>query len=132
MKTNNNDNTQNINQKLLEALKDDIAAHEFSEEQANTMQLIGQSFKGTFRLTFIVVVMIQLIFAGLAVYCAYHLVNELDIGLKINWLAGTLSTVVAFAIARLWLFMELNRLSVIREIKRVELQVSFLSQPSQN
>lgn len=61
----------------------------------------------------------------------YHLVNELDIGLKINWLAGTLSTVVAFAIARIWFFMELNRLSVIREIKRVELQVSLLAESYQ-
>jgi len=122
---------KNINQKILEALKDDTAAHEFSEEQANALQLIGQSFKGTFRFTFVVIVMIQLIFAGLAVYCAYHLVNESDIGLKINWLAGTLSTVVAFAIARIWFFMELTRLSVIREIKRVELQVSLLAESYQ-
>ena len=119
---------KNINQKILEALKDDEAAHEFSEEQANSLQLIGQSFKGTFRLSFAVVVSLQLIFAGLAIYCAYHLVNELDVGLKINWLAGTLSTVVAFAIARIWFFMELNRLSVIREVKRVELQISLLAE----
>ena len=122
-----NKDMKNINQKILEALNDDIAAEEFSEEEANALQLIGQSFKGTFRLTFVVIVTMQLIFAGLAIYCAYHLVNELDIGLKINWLAGTLSTVVAFAIARIWFFMELNRLSVIREIKRVELQVSLLA-----
>jgi heme/copper-type cytochrome/quinol oxidase subunit 3 len=119
---------KNINQKILEALNDDSAAHEFSEEQANALQLIGQSFKGNFRLTFVVIVTMQLIFAGMAIYCAYHLVNELDIGLKINWLAGTLSAVIVFAIARLWFFMELNRLSVIREIKRVELQVSLLAE----
>jgi hypothetical protein len=119
---------KNINQRILEALKDDKAAHEFSEEQANSLQLIEQSFKGTFRLSFAVVVSLQLIFAGLAIYCAYHLVNELDVGLKINWLAGTLSTVVAFAIARIWFFMELNRLSVIREVKRVELQISLLAE----
>ncbi len=122
---------KNINQKILEALQDDKAAHEFSEEQANALQLIGQSFKGTFRLTFVVVVSLQLTFAGLAIYCSYHLVNELDIGLKINWLAGTLSTVVAFAIARIWFFMELNRLSVIREVKRVELQISLLAESYQ-
>jgi uncharacterized membrane protein (DUF106 family) len=119
---------KNINQKILEALKDDKAAHEFSEEQANALQLIGQSFKGTFRLTFIVIVIMQMLFAGLAIYCAYHLVNEIDIGLIRTWLAGTLSTVVAFAFARIWFFMELNRLSVIREIKRVELQVSLLAE----
>jgi hypothetical protein len=118
----------NINKKILEALKDDSSAHEFSEEQANGLQLIGKSFNGTFRLTFVVIVTMQLIFAGLAIYCAYHLVNEMDIGLKINWLAGMLSAVVIFAVARLWFFMELNRLSVIREIKRVELQVSLLAE----
>jgi uncharacterized membrane protein (DUF106 family) len=124
-------NMKNLNQKILEALKDDPAAHEFSEEEANGLQLIGQSFKGTFRLTFVVIVTMQMVFAGLAIYCAYHLVNEMDLGLKLNWLAGTLSTVVAFAIARIWFFMELNRLSVIREIKRVELQVSLLAESYQ-
>lgn len=122
---------KNLNQKILEAMKDDPAVHEFSEEQANALQLIGQSFKGTFRLTFVVVVTLQLVFAGLAIYCAYHLVNEADIGLKLNWLAGIIATVMAFAIARLWFFMELNRLSVIREIKRVELQVSLLAETYQ-
>ena len=73
----------------------------------------------------------QMVFAGLAIYGAYHLVNEMDLGLKLNWLAGTLSAVVAFAIARIWFFMELNRLSVIREIKRVELQVSLLAETYQ-
>ncbi|MFT5840333.1 MAG: hypothetical protein ACI9UT_002844 [Flavobacteriales bacterium] len=72
--------------------------------------------------------MIQLIFAGLAVYCAYHSVNEMDVGLKMNWLTGTLSAVVAFTIARLWFFMVLNSLSVMREIKRVELHVSLLAE----
>jgi uncharacterized membrane protein (DUF106 family) len=124
-------NMKNLNQKILEALKDDPAAHEFSEAQANGLQLIGQSFKGTFRLTFVVIVTMQMVFAGLAIYGAYHLVNEMDLGLKLNWLAGTLSAVVAFAIARIWFFMELNRLSVIREIKRVELQVSLLAETYQ-
>jgi hypothetical protein len=131
MKDNMRGNMKNINQKILGELKDDKVTDDFSEEQANALQLIGQSFRGTFRLTFVVIVSMQLIFAGLATYCAYHLVNELDIGLKINWLAGTLSTVVAFAIARIWFFMELNRLSVLREVKRVELQISLLAESYQ-
>ncbi|WP_133470450.1 DUF6768 family protein [Paraglaciecola marina] len=116
-----------LNQKILEALKSDDNFEDFSEEQANGLQLITKSFKGTFRLTFVVIVLLQFIFAGLAIYCGYHLVNELDIGLKLNWLAGTLLSGVGFAIGRLWFFMELNRLSVLREIKRVELQISLLA-----
>jgi hypothetical protein len=131
MKDNMMGNMKNINQKILGDLKDDKVTDDFSEEQANALQLTGQRFKGTFCLTFVVIVSMQLIFAGLAIYCAYHLVNALDIGLKINWLAGTLSTVVAFAIARIWFFMELNRLSVLRAVKRVELQISLLAESYQ-
>jgi hypothetical protein len=131
MKDNMMGNMKNINQKILGELKDDKVTDDFSEEQANALQLIGQRSKGTFCLTFVVIVSMQLIFAGLAIYCAYHLVNALDIGLKINWLAGTLSTVVAFAIARIWFFMELNRLSVLRAVKRVELQISLLAESYQ-
>jgi hypothetical protein len=131
MKDNMMGNMKNINQKILGDLKDDKVTDDFSDEQANALQLTGQRFKGTFCLTFVVIVSMQLIFAGLAIYCAYHLVNALDIGLKINWLAGTLSTVVAFAIARIWFFMELNRLSVLRAVKRVELQISLLAESYQ-
>ncbi|MEP0354792.1 MAG: DUF6768 family protein [Paraglaciecola sp.] len=115
-----------LNKKIIEALVNDEFTDDISEEQANALQLITKSFKGTFRLTFAVIVFLQIIFAGLAIFCGYQLINEFDLGLKINWLAGTLLSGVVFAIARLCFFMELNRLSVLREIKRVELQVSLL------
>ena len=52
----------------------------------------------------------------------------MGISLKINWLAGTLLTVVAFAIACICFFTELKRLSVIRKTKRVEMQVYLLAE----
>lgn len=121
-----------LNKKILQALKNDIAANEFSEEQANTLQLMKQSFQGTFKISFIAIVIIQFIFAGLAVYSGYQMIGEVEIGLKINWLAGTLLAIIALAVARLWFFMELNRLSIIREVKRVELQVSLLAEQKQD
>ncbi|MFT2090728.1 DUF6768 family protein [Paraglaciecola sp. 2405UD69-4] len=119
-----------FDKKILNGIQDSKDSDNFSEEQANALQLIGKSFHGTFRLSFIVVVSLQLIFAAGAFYCGFKLLNQDDISLKINWLAGTLLSGVGFAIARIWFFMELNRLSVIREIKRVELQIALQNESS--
>ena len=48
-------------------------------------------------------------------------------GLKIEWFSGLVAAVIAFAIARVVFFMELTRLSLLREMKRMELQIAFLS-----
>ena len=97
------------------------------EDEADVLRLIGRSFKGMFRITLAVVVLLQVVFAGLAIYCAYQMLNIDDIGTKIHWASGAIATFIVFGLLRIWLFMELNRLSVLREMKRVELQIALLA-----
>lgn len=116
-----------INQKILDAMQQENESQQVSEEQANTLQLLGRSFQGTFKFTAIAVVLLQIIFAGLTIYFGYNLFQEQQIATKMHWLLGALIAFVIFAALRLWLFMELNRLSILREVKRVELQLALLS-----
>ena len=117
-----------INQKLLDAIKENNEEiPESSEENANALQLIKHSFKGTFRLTFMAVLTIQLVCVGFGFYFGYHMLYEPELSMQINYLAGAILSAMAFAIARLFFFMELNRLSVIREVKRVELQLAVIA-----
>ena len=119
----------NMNKTILQAMQETKPKmDDFSEEKANALQLIIHSFKGTFKLTFFAVLTLQLICFGFALYFGYAMLYEPDLAMKINWLAGTVLAVIAFAIARLFLFMELHRLSVLREVKRVELQLSVIAQ----
>lgn len=117
----------NINEKILQAMQDEHEDYQSLEEKSTVLGLIAQSFKGTFRYTFVFVVLMQLTFAGLVVFCGYHLLHAADAASKVDWLAGVMVSAIAFGIARLWFFMELNRLSVLREIKRVEMQIALLS-----
>lgn len=118
-----------INRKILEAMKKERDSTMTTEDQASVLQLIGRSFKGgAFRVTGSVVIFFQVLFAGLAVYCAYQMVQQPDIGIKMHWLTATLAAFVVFGLLRLWFFMELNRLSVLREVKRVELQLALLTE----
>jgi len=116
-----------INKKILNAIESEMSDHPLPEADATGLGLIRSSFKGTFRYTMVVIVMLQLCFAGLGVYCAYQMFGTDIIGLKIEWLSGVVAAVMAFAVARLWFFMELNRLSLLREMKRMEMQIAFLS-----
>ncbi|GAB2677806.1 DUF6768 family protein [Aliiglaciecola aliphaticivorans] len=116
-----------INQKILAAMQQESAAEKVSEQQANTLQLIGRSFKGTFKFTAIAVITLQIVFIGLTVYFGINLFAEQRADIKLHWLLGSLISFIIFAAMRLWLFMELNRLSVLREVKRVELQLSLIA-----
>ncbi len=115
-----------INKKILDAIKENTSEGVVSEADATTIGLIRASFQGTFRYTMLFVIVFQLVFAWLAVYCAYQLFGADLVNTKIEWLSGLVVSVIIFSIARLWFFMELNRLSVLREVKRVELQLALL------
>jgi uncharacterized membrane protein YciS (DUF1049 family) len=120
-----------INEKLLRAILNDQKNDQSSEESATVLHMIGRSFKGTFRYTFVFVVTFQLIVAALAVYCGYQMLTLTGLDDKLEWLAGLILSTLTFAILRLWFFMELNRLSVLRELKRVELQLALLAEKTQ-
>ncbi|MBN2317538.1 MAG: hypothetical protein JXR49_00585 [Acidobacteria bacterium] len=89
--------------------------------------LIAESFRGKLKSLVIVVFLFILIFAVILVYCAINFFSVEDIGMKLNWLAVGLTALIVVALLRLRYFMELNRISVVREIKRLELQVSLLA-----
>lgn len=117
-----------INQKILAAMREDKDIDLTPEEQANPLQLIVRSFKGTFKFTGAFVILMQILFAGLAIYFGYNMVYETQLDGKLNWLLATLVTFAIFVALRLWLFMEINRLSILRELKRVELQIALTTE----
>ena len=117
---------KSVDERILQAIKEAQVDDSDSEIEASTLHLLGRSFNGMFKLNAIVVISMQLIFAGLTAWSVYNLLNTSVIDLKIDWLVAAIGAFLVFVALRLWLFMELNRLSVLREIKRVELQVSLL------
>ena len=116
-----------IDDKILDAIRSETEDNleEYSEE-LGIFGLIGESFKGTFRWTVFAAIFLMFVFAGLTIYCGINLFGTSDAAEKINWLALGLVAFIVFAVLRLWFFMELNRLSIKREVKRLELQVALL------
>jgi len=89
--------------------------------------LIAESFRGKFRHMVIAVFIFILAFAVVLIYSAIYFFSVNDIALKLNWLAIALAALIVIGLLRLWYLMELNRLSIMRELKRIELQLSLLA-----
>ena len=117
-----------IDEKILDALNnEDREAMDSYGEELGPFGLIRESFRGVFRAVVIMVFVLVVIFAVALVYSAFKFFSVEDLELKLNWLAIGLTSLFMVGLLRLWYFLELNRLSVIREVKRLELQVSLLS-----
>ena len=116
-----------IDTKILEAIREDAdeAIQEY-EEELGLFGLIAESFRGAFRWTVIFSILLQAAFLVVIVYCAIDFFHTDEISRKLDLLAIGLAAFIAFGLLRLWFLMELNRLSIRREIKRLELQVALI------
>lgn len=120
-----------INKKILKAMEEEnknTQALHGPEDQADVLKQIARSFRGPFKLMFPVIIVMKLATLGLGIYFAYEMLNSSETADKIDWLAGLLLCGMTFVILRLFFFMELQRLSLIREIKRLELRMTLLSE----
>jgi hypothetical protein len=93
--------------------------------------LIAESFRGKLKFLVMMVFLLVLVFAVLLVYCAVYFFTTETLEMKLNWMAGGLTALFIIGLLRLWYLMELNRLSVIREVKRLELQIALLRRKSE-
>lgn len=117
-----------LDDKILAAMRSETeeSLGEYSKE-LGLFGLVGESFKGSLAWVVVLAFVLIFVFIGLGIYCGINFFHATDIASKLNWFAGASLAFIIVIVLRLWYFMELNRLSIRREIKRVELQVSLLA-----
>lgn len=117
-----------LDEKILEALNsEDRETLESYAPQPGFFGLLVEPFRGSFGPIAIVAFVFMLALLVLLVYSAFQFFPERELATKLNWLAIGLTILIALGLLRLWYFQEISRLSVIRELKRLELQVSLLA-----
>ena len=117
-----------IDRKILEAIKaeTDVTMKDYGRE-LGFFGLMAESFKGRFGWLVVGAILMQVVLAVAIVYCVMGLYGTDDPASKLDWLAPAVAAFIAFGLLRIWYFMEINRLSLAREIKRVELQLAAVA-----
>jgi hypothetical protein len=73
------------------------------------------------------VVFFSFVFFGIAVYAAFQFFDAIATKELIMWSVIFIISMTAVSALKMWYWMEMNKNATIRELKRVELQVSHLA-----
>ena len=120
-------NTEDIDQLIKETLTEEEARFYNDLEEQNLMQMVLGIFSGKNSWIVIVMSIIQVIFFGFFIYCAIQFFNTEATNELIKWgIFGTLS-LMASSMLKLFSWMQMDKKAIIRELKRLELQVSSLA-----
>ena len=118
---------ERIDELIKEALsKEETEFYDQLEEQ-NLLEKIGETFRGKTGWLVILMNIMNLIFFGLFIYCLIQFFNTNDTNDLIRWVAAGFLCWSFMVFIKLYVWMQMNKNDVLRELKRLELQVSVIS-----
>lgn len=117
-----------LDKRIFEALKEeDREVLKSYSEEAGLFELVGASFKGKQRFFSIGIWILNPIILGAAIYCGLQFFSADSTQYQMAWMAGFLLSFISIGQLKVWYWMELNKITMLREIKRLELQVALLA-----
>jgi len=116
-----------VDELIREALKaEDV--HDLEQlGEPGLPDLVTDVFRGKLRWYGAMFLAMILVFSVVAVYCGVRFLGTADVPEMMRWGAGFFLCVIAVLGGKNWYWMQLERLAMTREIKRVELLIAHLA-----
>lgn len=117
----------NIDRAIKEALSQDDAEFLARFEDKNPIHEALGTFSGKWGAMNVFAAIITFAMFGVFVYCAWNAYAAEDVRATVIWTAGAIWAALAVAMLKMYFWMEMNKNVVLREVKRLELQVARLA-----
>lgn len=121
------DTQEDIDKLIKETLTEEEAKFYEELDEQNVFQMIGGLFQGKNKWIMILMNFMTLIFFGLFIYCMIQFFESEATKDLIQWGVGTLIFLLGVSMLKIFAWMQMDKNALLREIKRLELQVSSLS-----
>lgn len=118
---------EDIDQLIKETLTQEEAKFYDELEEQNVLQMLGGLFVGKNRWIMYMMNFMTLIFFGLFVYCLVQFFQSEVTNELIKWAGGALIFLIGVSMLKIFAWMQMDKNALLREIKRLEIQVSSLS-----
>ena len=118
---------EEIDQLIEQALSKEEAAFYHQLDEQNIVDQFGGLFQGKKKWINVLGFTFQLIITGVAFYCGYRAFYGTDTSEIFLFGLGAILAMIAVGFLKIYYFMEMNKNAVIRELKRLEFQVSVLA-----
>ena len=118
---------EEIDRLIEQALTEEEAEFYHKLDEQSLPEMVGGLFQGKMKWLTILTLIIQMIMFGAAVYCVYRFFTTSILEQMIQFGAGFFFFMMATGMLKLFHWMQMDKNAIIREIKRMELQVSLLA-----
>ena len=119
--------SEKIDDLIKEALSKEEAKFYDELEEQNLFGKIGEVYRGKLGWLAIIMNIVHLVFFVLFVYCVVAFFNTETTYELIKWGCGGFMCMIFMAMLKLYVWMQMDKNDILRELKRLELQVSVLS-----
>ncbi len=118
---------EKIDELIKEALTQEEAKFYDDLDEQGVFEMIGGLFQGKLKWLILLMNVINLVFLALFIYCVIEFCDTEITNELIKWaVAGTICLMV-MGMIKVFVWMQMDKNALMRELKRLELQVSALS-----
>lgn len=118
---------EEIDELIKKALtKEEASFYNDLDEQSLLDQVLGV-YKGKLKWIAILTTVIQFIVFGLAIYCLIQFLETEDLREMILWGTGMFVGLMMQSMLKLFHWMQMDKNSILRELKKVEFQIGVLA-----
>ncbi len=120
-------NMEDIDKIIKETLTEEEAKFYDQLDEQNVLQMVGGLFQGKNKWIMYMMNIMTLVFFGLFIYCLVEFFKVEDTRSLLKWGFGGMIFLFGVSMLKVYAWMQMDKNALIREIKRLELQVSSLS-----
>jgi len=118
----------NIDARIREALgAEDAALLKSLSADPGITALIADSFRGRMRWMTVLGLVYSFLFFGLALYTGWEFLQQTELRELALWGSAFWLCILAVTALKLWFWMDMHKNQIVREVKRVELQIAALA-----
>ena len=118
---------EDIDLLIKETLSEEEAKFYDQLEQPGLLGMIRESFRGKNSWLMVLMNIVNLIALGLFIFCSVQLFKVSDVQNMIIWACGGFLCFITMAMIKIYAWMEMNKQVLLREMKRLEVQMLSLS-----
>ena len=120
-------NMEDIDKLIKETLTEEEAKFYDDLDEQNVLQMVWGLFKGKNKWIMYMMNFMTLVFFGLFIYCLVEFFKAEITFNMIKWATGSIVFLLGVSMLKIFAWMQMDKNALLREIKRLELQLSSLS-----
>ena len=118
---------EKIDELIKEALTEEESKFYDKLDEQNVFQMLGGLFQGKNRWILLLMNLVMLIVFGFLVYSIIQFFSTDVTNELIMWSMAIITFLLMISMLKMFIWMQMDKNSIKREIKRMELQISILS-----